>query len=147
MPITFRIEPDGVVRVLLRAVEVASEIDDEVILDVDHEGHWLRGIEILESVGFDLAQAVKPFNPKRPQEAAGVGVTYDAEANAAFFHLRMRTLPLGKATRYSHSITPAARFGLDKQGGLVWISFSVKEANANPEDFLSLVDAPFMRKC
>jgi uncharacterized protein YuzE len=145
MPITFRIEADGAVKVLLRAAEVASQMDDEVILDVDHEGHWLRGIEILESVGFDLARAVKPFNPKRPLEAAGIGVTYDADANAAFFHLKMKTLPLGKTTRYSHSITPAARFGLDNQGGLVWIAFSVDEANASPEDFLSLVDAPIER--
>ena len=74
----------------------------------------MRGIEILESVGFNLARAVMPFNPKCPLEAGGVGVTYDGEANAAFFYVRMKALPAASAVRYSHSITPPARFGFDR---------------------------------
>ena len=142
LPMTLKIEPDGTVKVFLRDVEATAEMEDEVILDVDHAGHWIRGIEILESVGFDLARAVMPFNPKRPLEAGGVGVTYDGDANAAFFYVKMKAMPAASAVRYSHSITPPARFGVDKQGGLVWVSFSAKEANENSEDFLSLVDAP-----
>jgi hypothetical protein len=141
LPIGIRIEHDGKITVHLRNAETTSEMDDEVILDVDHAGHWLRGIEVLESVGFDLARAVRPFDPKRPSEAGGVGVTYDEEANAAFFHVKM-TLPSGTAPRYAHSITPPARFGLDRQGGFVWVTFSAQEANENPEDFLAFVDAP-----
>lgn len=55
MPYTVRIDPDGTIKVFLRDVEATEEMEDEVILDVDHAGHWIRGIEILESVGFDLA--------------------------------------------------------------------------------------------
>jgi len=145
LPVSIKIEHDGKVTVYLRNAETASEMEDEVILDVDHAGHWIRGIEVLGSVGFDLARAVRPFNPKCPSEARGVGVTYDEEANAAFFHVKMRTLPSGVTPKYAHSITPPARFGLDRQGGFVWVSFSTKEANENPEDFLAFVDAPFGR--
>jgi hypothetical protein len=59
----------------------------------------------------------------------------------------MRTLatPSGMDTpdfKYSHSITPLARFGLDDEGGLVRVRFSREEGNAQVQDFLSLVDAP-----
>jgi len=144
-PMSVRIERDGQIRVNLRHAETASEMDDEVILDVDHAGHWIRGIEVIGSVGFDLARAVRPFNPKSPSEAHGVGVTYDEEANAAFFHVKM-AFPSGVASRYAHSITPPARFGLDEQGGFVWVTFSAEEANENPEDFLAFVDTPVERE-
>jgi hypothetical protein len=146
LPINIKIERGGTIRVFLRGGEATAESEDEVILDVDHAGHWMRGIEILGSVGFDLARAVRPFNPKRPLEAGRVGVTYDEEANAAFFYMRMKTLPPGIAPKYAHSITPPALFGLDQQGGLVWVSFSSEEANESPEDFLAFVDAPVERE-
>jgi uncharacterized protein YuzE len=145
LPINIRIESDGVIRVFLRSVEAKTQVEEEVILDVDHAGHWIRGIEILGSVGFDLARAVRPFSPKRPLEAGRVGVTYDEEANAAFFYMQMKALPPGVAANYSHSITPPADFGLDEHGGLVWVSFSSQEANNSPEDFLALVDASVER--
>ena len=44
--------------------------------------------------------------------------------------------------KYSHSITPMARIGLDEQGGLVWVSFLPEVGNGNPADFLARVDAP-----
>ena len=44
--------------------------------------------------------------------------------------------------KYSHSITPEARFGFDDDGGLVWLRFSPEEANLNIYDFVSLIDAP-----
>lgn len=140
-PKSVKIEHDGKITVYLRDAVTASEVDDEVILDVDHAGHWIRGIEVIGSVGFDLARAVLPFKPKTPSEARGLGVTYDEDANAAFFHVQM-TFPSGVASRYAHSITPPARFGLDEQGGFVWVTFSAKEANQNPEDFLAFVEAP-----
>jgi uncharacterized protein YuzE len=145
LPISIKIEHDGKITVQLRSAETASEMDDEVILDVDHGGHWIRGIEVLGSVGFDLARAVKPFEPKTPSEASRTGVSYDRDANAAFFYLQM-AFPAGIAPRYAHSITPAARFGLDRQGGFVWVSFSAQEANENPDDFLEFLDAPVERE-
>ena len=39
LPMTLKIEPDGTVKVFLRDVEATAEIEDEVILDVDHAGH------------------------------------------------------------------------------------------------------------
>lgn len=141
LPVSIRIAHEGMITVHLRNAETVCEMDDEVILDVDHAGRWIRGIEIIESVGFDLARAVRPFNPKSPGEGHRAGVTYDEQANAAFFYITMKTSTDGIAAKYSHSITPSARFGLDKQGGLLWISFSAKEANASPEGFLDLVDA------
>jgi hypothetical protein len=44
--------------------------------------------------------------------------------------------------KYSHSITPDARFGLDDEGGLVWVRFRTEEANASVKDFVSLIEAP-----
>jgi uncharacterized protein YuzE len=145
LPVSLRIEREGNIKVYLRDAETATEVDDEVILDVDHSGHWIRGIEIIGGVAFDLARAVRPFNPKRPREAGRHGVSYDADANAAFFYIEMRPLHAGSAATYSHSITPPARFGLDKQGGLIWISFSSKEGNESVEDFLALLDARVQR--
>ena len=144
-PTRVKIEHDGKITVYLRDVEATSEIDDEVILDVDHEGHWIRGIEVLGSVDFDLARAVKPFEPKTPSEAHRTGVSYDRGANAAFFYMQI-TFPAGIAPRYAHSITPDARFGLDREGGFVWVSFSAQEANENPEDFLAFLEVPIERE-
>jgi hypothetical protein len=144
-PTSIKIERDGKITVHLRNAETASEMDDEVILDVDHAGRWIRGIEVIGSVGFDLAGAVKPFKPKSPSEARGFGVTYDEDANAGFFHVRM-AFPSGVPSKYAHSITPPARFGLDEQGGFVWVTFSAEEANKNPWDFLAFVDAPVERE-
>jgi hypothetical protein len=57
----------------------------------------------------------------------------------------MKPRPSEIEPRYSHSISPPARFGLDRQGGFIWVSFYVTEANDNPEDFLAFVDAPIER--
>jgi tetrahydromethanopterin S-methyltransferase subunit B len=145
LPVSVEIEHDGKITLHLRNAETASEINDEVILDVDHAGHWIRGIEVLGSVDFDLAGAVKPFEPKTPSEANRTGVCYDTGANAAFFYMQM-TFPAGVAPRYAHSITPDARFGLDREGGFVWVSFSAQEATQNPEDFLAFLEVPIKRE-
>jgi len=68
-------------------------------------------------------------------------------ANAAFFYFSMKALrtPPGIDTpdfKYSHPITPVARFGFDDQGGLVWVRFRPEEANASVQDFVSLIEAP-----
>jgi len=145
IPVLFKIEPDKQLAVYLREARTASEKDGEAIVDVDHDGRWIRGLELLGGGDFNLARAVKPFHPKRPFEAQRIGVTYDEEANAAFFYFSMKTLPtpphIGTSDfKYSHSITPDARFGFDDEGGLVWVRF--RPANASARDFVSLIEAP-----
>ena len=124
-----------------------SEKDGEAIVDVNHDGRWIRGLELLGGSDFNLERAVKPFHPKRPSEAGRSGVTYDEEANAAFFYFSTKMLPTPSGIdtpdfKYSHSITPEARFGFDEEGGLVWTRFRPEEANANVRDFVSLIEAP-----
>jgi hypothetical protein len=147
IPVLFKVGTDKQLTVYLREARTASEKDGEAIVDVNHDRRWIRGLELLSGGSFNLARAVKPFHPKRPSEAGRSGVTYDEEANAAFFYFSMRTLPTPPGIntpdfRYSHSITPDARFGFDDEGGLVWVRFRPEEANASVQDFVSLIDAP-----
>jgi hypothetical protein len=146
IPVLFKVEPDGQLTARLREARTASETDGEAIVDVNHDGKWIRGLELLGG-DFNLARAVRPFHPKRPFEAGRVGVTYDEEADAAFFYFSMKTLPTPPGIdtpdfKYSHSITPNARFGFDDEGGLVWVRFRPTEANASLHDFISLIEAP-----
>jgi hypothetical protein len=102
---------------------------------------------LLGGSDFNLARAVKPFLPKVPFEAGRSGVTYDEGANAAFFYFSMKSLPMPPGIdtpdfKYSHSITPDARFGFDDEGGLVWVRFQLEETNASVQDFVSLIEAP-----
>jgi hypothetical protein len=59
----------------------------------------------------------------------------------------MKTLPTPPGIdtadfKYSHSITPDARFGFDDEGGLVWVRFRPEESNASVQDFVSPIEAP-----
>ena len=107
---------------------------------------WIRGLELLGSVDFNLARAVRPFNPRPPLSEGESGVTYDEEANAAFFYFRMKKLDTsqrgGAPVRYSHSLTPDARFGFDNDGGLLWVRFFLPNKIGNAADFLGFIDAP-----
>ncbi len=147
IPARFKVEADKQLTVYLRDAASTFEKDGEAIVDVNHDGRWIHGLELIGSADFNLARAVKPFHPKRPFEAERIGVTYDDEADASFFYFSRKTLltPPGIETpdfKYSHSITPAVRFGFDADGGLVWVRFSPEEANTSVEDFVSLIDAP-----
>ena len=147
IPVLFKVEPDKRLTVYLREARTAAEKNGEAIVDVNHDGRWIRGLELLGGSDFNLERAVKPFHPKRPSEAGRSGVTYDEEANAAFFYFSMKTLPTPSGIdtpdfKYSHSITPDALFGFDDEGGLVWARFRPEEANANVQDFISLIEAP-----
>jgi hypothetical protein len=86
IPVFFKVEPDKQLTVYLREARTTSEKDDDAIVDVNHDGRWIRGLELLGGGDFDLARAVKPFHPKRPSEAGRMGVTYDEEANESTFH-------------------------------------------------------------
>ena len=147
IPVRFKVEADKQLTVHLRNATSTFEKDGEAIVDVNHDGRWIRGLELIGGSDFNLARAVKPFHPKRPFEAGRIGVTYDEEANASFFYFSEKSLPTPAGIdtpdfKYSYSITPAARFGFDAEGGLVWVRFSPTEANADIEDFVSLIDAP-----
>src|SRR5271163_2397546 len=91
----------------------------EVILDLNAQGNWIGGVEMLGGLlDFSLQEAVGPFNPRVPVVGEGrdtrkLKVTYDPEANAAYFYLpygrRFHNLPDNghpKVTEYSHSINP-----------------------------------------
>jgi hypothetical protein len=147
IPVFFKVESDEQLTVYLRETQTASEKNGEAIVDVNHDGRWIRGLELLGGGDFNLARAVRPFQAKRPSEAGRIGVTYDEDADAAFFYFSMKTLPTPPGIdtpdfKYSHSITPDARFGFDDEGGLVWARFRPEEANASVQDFVSLIEAP-----
>jgi hypothetical protein len=148
LPLRLIIGSDQLLSVVLRDGKAVRRVRSEAILDVNHAGRWIRGIEILGSTDFNLARAVKPFNPRRPLSSQSGGVTYDEDANAAFVYLSIKppsSSSFESASRYSHSITPEAEFGFDADGGLLWLRFSPRDANTSAADFVALIDAPVER--
>lgn len=148
LPARITLDADKVVTAYLRDAQIARIVRSEAIIDVNSAGRWIRGIELLGSAGLNLEKAVKPFNTKRPLSDESVGVTYDQEADAAFFYFRMKTPVVHMpetALKYSHSITPTAELALDYEGGLIWLRFSPEVANRSSSDFVSLIDAPVER--
>jgi hypothetical protein len=148
LPLRIATDNEQRVTAVLREGTTARQLRSEVILDVNHSSRWIRGIELIGGVDFDLLTAVKPFAPRRPMSGASAGVTYDGEANASFFYFSMKSSASSapeNSTRYSHSITPEGDFGFDADGGLLWVRFSPLEENGNALDFVSLIDAPFVK--
>ena len=145
LPTRIILDSDELVTVQLRDVQSARTVRSEAILDVNNAGRWIRGIELLGGVGFNLETAVKPFNPRRALSGELGGVTYDEEADAAFIYFSMKS-PLTHvpetALKYSHSITPNAELAFDSEGGLVGLRFSPQDANKSAADFVSLINAP-----
>jgi hypothetical protein len=145
LPTRIVLDSDELVTVYLRDAQSARPVRSEAILDVNGAGRWIRGIELLGGVDFNLEKAVKPFNPRRPLSGESSGVTYDEEVNAAFIYFSMKSPDIHlpeTALKYSHSITPIAELALDAEGGLLWLRFSPREANKSSADFVSLINAP-----
>ena len=145
LPTRIILNSDGLVTVYLREAQLARTVRTEVILDVNHAGRWIRGIEFLGHQDFNLERAVKPFSPRKPLSGEVGGVTYDDEANAAFIYFSMKSAIVNlpeTALKYSHSITPEAELALDSEGGLLWLRFSPRDANESAADFVSLIHAP-----
>ena len=133
------VESSSLVSVYLReTTESVSHKQGEVILDLNHSGSWVQGLEIVGGfVPFSVAKAISPFEPVRPTfpDAPKPGtVTYDPEADAAFIFLEydpsFAALTLQaqrKLKKVSHSVNPVATYGLDERGGLVWIKIPVAD--------------------
>jgi hypothetical protein len=145
LPTRITLDSPDTVTVHLRDGHAVSTARSHAILDVNHEGRWIRGVELLGGIDFDLARAVAPLKPRKPQMGESDGVTYDKEANAAFIYFSMKSPgPSSPSTalKYAHSITPEAEFGFDANEGLLWLRFSCQEENGSSADFVSLINAP-----
>jgi uncharacterized protein YuzE len=138
-------DPNGNVLVQLRDAEVVVERRGEIIIDLNHEGHWIRGFEVIGGMmNFSLKVATKPFLSKKSN---GFRVTYDPEADAAYFYLDYggRFQRLGpdaqrSAEQYAHSINPAGSYRFDAQDGLVSVIIPTADAVKSVEDFLFFFD-------
>lgn len=116
LPIRIILDSDDSVTVHLRDTQTVRTVRSEAILDVNHAGRWIRGIELVGGVDFNLSRAVMPFKPRRPLLSKSEGVTYDEEANAAFIYISMKSPVAGSldaVSKYSHSIMPEAEFAFD----------------------------------
>jgi uncharacterized protein YuzE len=145
------IESPGVISVCFRegALPILRK-QGETILDLNRLGNWVRGIEIVGGfVPFSVAEAVSPFNPVPPTfpEMPNPGtVTYDPDADAAFMYLeydpdlaQLTPQSQGELKTVSHSVNPTATYGLDRQGGIVWIKIPVADITGTAEQFLRLL--------
>jgi uncharacterized protein YuzE len=143
-------DQSGNVLVQLREGTPAIQKRAEVILDLNTQGNWIGGIEMLGGLlDFSLQGALRPFNPRMPvvgekPDPRKLTVTYDPEANAAYLYLPQgRRLPDSerrKLAEYSHSITPTATVSLDESGGLLSIQVPTADAVGPLEQFLYLFD-------
>jgi uncharacterized protein YuzE len=144
------LENPSLVCVRLReGLEPIVQKQGETILDLNRSGNWVRGIEIVGGfVPFSVARAVSPFNPVRPAfpEAPESGtVTYDPDADTAFIYLeydpgfaQLAAQAQAELKTVSHSVNPTATYGLDDQGGLVWVKIPVADVSG-PEELLRLL--------
>lgn len=135
---------------LRKGVEAIAQKQGETILDLNRSGNWVHGIEIVGGfVPFSVAKAVSPFNPVRPAfpPAPKPGtVSYDPQADAAFINLEydpsfVILTPEAQAElkAVSHCVNPTATYGLDDQGGLVWVKIPIADISGSAEQFLQLL--------
>uniref|UniRef100_Q020T3 Uncharacterized protein n=1 Tax=Solibacter usitatus (strain Ellin6076) TaxID=234267 RepID=Q020T3_SOLUE len=130
----------GNVHVHLRDGEIAGERRGEVIIDLNRDGHWIRGFEVIGGmVDFSVFAASQPFPASNP---GGLRVVYDGDANAAYFFLpygpRFMNLTAERqqaAQTYSHSINPESLLRFDRRGGLLSVVIPAGAVN-NLDDFL-----------
>jgi hypothetical protein len=144
--------PIGNVLVQLRNGHVSVERSGEIIIDLNHEGHWIRGFEVIGGMmGFSLKAVTKPFLASKLD---GLRVTYDEEADAAYFYLpygrRFTTLRRDEqqsAETYSHSVNPTGLYRFDTQGGLISVVIPTADAVKNVDDFLFFFDYESLDEC
>lgn len=142
----------GNVLVQLRDGEVAVERRGEIIVDLNHDGHWIRGFEVIGGMmDFSLNAATKPFFPSK---LGGLRVTYDEEADADYFYLpygrrftRLRRDEQQSAETYSHSVNPTGLYRFDAQGGLLSVVIPTADAVKSVDDFLFFFDYEALDEC
>jgi len=72
---------------------VEHQFTGEVIADVNRQGNWVRGLEVIGSgLPFSLEQALASLSPQSsagsvPHPQSKLTVTYDKYANAGFLYL------------------------------------------------------------
>lgn len=145
-------EPSGNVMVQLREGQVAVERRGEIIVDLNHDGHWIRGLEVIGGLmDFPLKAAIKPFYSSK---LGGLRVTYDEEANAAYFYIpygrrftRLRKDEQLDAETYSHSVNPTALYRFDAQDGLVSVVIPTADAVKSVDEFLFFFDYESPDEC
>ena len=135
----------GNVQVQLRDGDVAVERRGEIIVDLNQDGHWIRGFEVVGGMmDFSLSAATKPFRSLR---SGTLKVTYDQEADAAYFYLpygrrfnKLRKVEQEAAETYSHSVNPTGLYRFDTQGGLLGVVIPTADAVRSVDDFLFFFD-------
>lgn len=129
---------------------VVRQFSGEVLADVNRNGNWIRGLELLGSgIPFSLQRALSSLAPQfrsSPGPHKTLNVTYDEDANAAFLYLpyaspldierQGRTMPLLLKTSYTIG-DENALFGLSADKTLVFIRFKIPSSE-NQEKFLEL---------
>ncbi len=135
----------GSVHIQLRDGEVAIERRGEIIVDLNRDGHWIRGFEVIGGMmDFSLSVATKPFLSAKQ---GGLRVTYDGEADAAYFYIpynrrftKLKRDEQQSAETYSHSVNPTGLYRFDAQGGLLSVIIPTADAVKSVEDFLFFFD-------
>jgi uncharacterized protein YuzE len=130
------------VELRLSSSQVASEASGDVVADLNQNGNWIRGLELLgSSERFSLERALAPYSPAPSAAAAAVRppqselkVTYDRSADAGYLYLPYRN-PEGVSQavqddplllKCSYCVEDeSALFGLGEDGALVFIRFKV----------------------
>lgn len=138
-------DASGNVLVQVRDGRVALERRGEIIVDLNHDGHWIRGFEVIGGMmDFSLRAATKPLLSSRLGE---LKVTYDEEADAAYFYLpygrrfmKLRMDEQQSAEIYSHSVNPTGLYRFDAQGGLLSVVIPTADAVKSVDDFLFFFD-------
>jgi hypothetical protein len=91
-----------------------------------------------------IEQATKPFHPELPDSSKvhrrKPAVTFDPEADAAFFYLEYSAEIMNcsaedwaRLMKVSHGVNPTSTYGLDADGGLVWIRIPTADVTGPPE--------------
>lgn len=131
-------------------IQATQQKQGEAILDVNRSGNWVRGLEMIGGfVPFSLAKAVSPFSPVRPtfpKRSETGTVTYDPEADAAFFYLEydldfhsLTPQEQAELNVVSHSVNPTVVYGLDDLGGLIWVRIPLADLAGPTDQFLRLL--------
>lgn len=134
--------------------EAVKAARGEAILDVNGQGNWIRGLELISGfIDFPLGKALKPFDPIRPfppgqsRPPGTVTLDYEEGDELAFLYLLYGDtfihLPEGERTRLlkvdQSIMNPNCEFGLDAEGGLVWVKLPMADLSAGPEALLALL--------